>query len=117
MILGSASASKNPRLLSTVQLKGARARINVGESLASIQQCDAKQEGHPDGGEVPVRCAVVALVESVGVDHCMSDREQARALVMIDDDDVELSRMCLLERLERLRPAVDAYGDARALRL
>lgn len=29
--------------LSTVQLKGARARISVGDNLSSIQQCDARQ--------------------------------------------------------------------------
>jgi len=29
--------------LSTVQLKGGRARISVGDNLASIQQCDARQ--------------------------------------------------------------------------
>ncbi|HUR33380.1 MAG TPA: hypothetical protein VM032_06265 [Vicinamibacterales bacterium] len=43
VVLTTAHQSGDVRTVSTVQLKGARARINVGESLASIQQCDTKQ--------------------------------------------------------------------------
>ena len=58
-----------------------------------------------------VRGSVLALVQSVGVDHGVRDRKQARALVMVDDDDVEPGGFGLLERVERLRAAVDADRD------
>ena len=64
-----------------------------------------------------MRGAVRALVEPVGIDHRMRDGEQAGALVMIDHDHVEPGRARFLERLERLRPAIDADRDARALGL
>ena len=64
-----------------------------------------------------VRCAVRALVEPVGVDHRVRDRKQAGALVVVDDDHVELRRAGFLERFESLRAAVDADRDRRAARL
>ena len=78
------------------------------------QQRDAEQEGHADRGEMAVGRAELALVEPVGVDHRERDRKQARALVMVDDDHVEPGGLGLLERLERLRAAIDGDRQARA---
>ena len=64
-------------------------------------------------------CAAPSSLSSsrLGLISAMRDREQARALVMVDDDHVEPGRLGLLERLERLRAAIDADRDARAARL
>ena len=59
------------------------------------QQRDAEQERHADRREMAVRSAVLALVEPVGIDQRMRDRKQARALVVVDDDDVEPGRRAL----------------------
>ena len=55
-------------------------------------------------------CAAPSALSSsrLGLIIAMRDREQAGALVMVDDDDVEPGRAGLLERFERLRPAIDA---------
>ena len=42
-----------------------------------------------------MRRAIFALVKPVGVDQCMRDREQAGALVVVDDDHVEPGRLGL----------------------
>ena len=96
MILGSASASKDA----------------AASQLA--KQRHAQQERHSDRGEMPVRGAVRALVETVGVDQRVGDGEQAGALMMVDDDHVEPGVARFLERIERLRAAVDADRDGRA---
>ena len=57
------------------------------------EQRDAEQERHSDRGEMAVRGAVLAFVEAVGVDHRDGDREQAGALVVVDDDHVEPGRL------------------------
>ncbi len=64
-----------------------------------------------------MRGAVIALVEAVGIDQRIGDRKQARALMVIDDDDVEPRPARFLERLEGLGAAIDAHRDARAPRL
>jgi hypothetical protein len=43
LVLTTTHQTGDVRTSSTVELKGNRARITVGENLASIQQCDAKQ--------------------------------------------------------------------------
>ena len=58
-----------------------------------------------------MRGAIRALVEPVWVDQRMRHRQQARALMVIDDDHVEPGVAGLLQRLERLRSAIDAHGD------
>ena len=57
---------------------------------------------------------MLALVEPVGIDQRMGDRKQAGALVMVDDDDVEIGSARFLKRVERLRAAIHADRDARA---
>ena len=74
-------------------------------------QRDSEQERHADRGQMAVRRAVRALVETVGVDQRVRDRKQAGALVVIDDDHVEHRRAGFLERFVRLRAAVDADCD------
>ena len=76
-------------------------------------QRDAEQEGHSDRGDMAVGGADFAFVEAVGVDHRHRHREQRGALVMIDDDHVEPGRRGLVERLERLRAAIDRDHQAR----
>ena len=61
-----------------------------------------------------VRRAFRAFVEAVGIDQRVRGRKQAGALVMVDDDHVELRRARFLERFERLCAAVDAERDRRA---
>ena len=92
-------------------------RLEGTASAQFAEQRDAEQERHAHGGKMPVRGAVRALVEAVGIDQRMGDREQAGALVVVDDDHVEPGRAGLLQRLERLRSAIDAHRDARAARL
>ena len=75
-------------------------------------QRDAEQESHSDGSEMTVRRAELAFVEPVRVDQREGDRKQGRALVMVDDDDVEARVLRLLQRLERLRAAIDGDGEA-----
>ena len=43
LVLSATHQTGDVRTASTIQLKGARARIAVGDNLVSIQQCDAKQ--------------------------------------------------------------------------
>src|SRR4029078_11897997 len=99
------------------------ADIRLGQRLECAarpqlaEQRDAKQESHSDRGEMTVRGPVRALVEAVGVDQRECDRKQAGALVMVDDDHVERGRAGFLERVEGLRPAIDADRDAPAPRL
>ena len=68
----------------------------------------------PTAARWPCAAPVLAFVEPVGVDQRERDREQARALVMVDDDHVEAGGVGLLERLERLRAAIDGDDQARA---
>ena len=56
--------------------------------------------------------SIRAFIEPIGIDQRMSDGEQARALMMIDDDHVEPRGARFLERLERLCPAIDTDRDA-----
>ena len=49
-----------------------------------------------------------------GIDHRERDRQRRRALVMVDDDDVETGGLRLLERFERLGAAIDRDREARA---
>ena len=98
MILGSARSPKKP----------AAAKL--------AQQRDAEQERHADRGDMAVRGADLAFVEAVGVDHRNARRGSRRgALVVVDDDHVEPGRRGLLERLERLRAAIDGDRQARAV--
>ena len=55
--------------------------------------------------------------ETIGIDQRVGDREEARALVMVDDDDVETGRLRLLKRVESLSAAIDADGEMRPSRL
>ena len=64
-------------------------RFEDAAAAKLAQQRDAEQERHSDRREMAMRRAVRALVEAVGVDQRMRQREQARALVVIDDDHVE----------------------------
>src|SRR5690349_19731520 len=64
-----------------------------------------------------VRRSKLALVETVRVDQGKSDRQQGRALVVINDNDVEVRVLRLLQRFERLRSTVDGDRQARALDL
>ena len=90
-------------------------RLEEAAAAQLAQQRNAEQERHADRGEVPVRGAVRALIEPVRIDQRDGDGEQAGALVVVDDDHVEPGSARLLQRLERLRAAVDADRDARAL--
>src|SRR4029079_3762264 len=77
----------------------------------------AKQECHADSGQMSMRSSVFAFVEAIGIDHRMGDRKQGCALMVVDDDYVELGSFGLFERLERLRSAIDADRDACTARL
>ena len=58
-----------------------------------------------------MRGAIRALVEAIGIDQRVGDREQARALVVIDDDDVEPGGPSFVQRLEGLGTAIYADGN------
>ena len=58
--------------------------------------------------------AELAFVEAVGVDQGEGHWQQARALVMVDDDHLKTGRFGLLECLERLGAAIDGDREAGA---
>ena len=64
-------------------------------------------------------CAAPSALSSsrLGLISACARGSSARALVMIDDNDVEPGVLGFVERLERLRAAIDANGDASAPRL
>ena len=64
-------------------------------------------------------CAAPSSLSSsrLGLISAKRDGKQARALVVVDHDHVEPGGFRLLERVERLRAAIDADGDASAARL
>ena len=61
-------------------------------------------------------CAAPSSLSSsrLGLIIAKRDGKQARALVVVDDDDVEPGGLGFVERLERLRAAIDGDGEARA---
>ena len=89
----------------------------LGEIAAPAQlaqQRHSQQERHADRRDMAVRRADFALVEPVGIDHRVRDGKAGGALVMVADDDVEAGIGRLLERIERLRAAIDGDRQARA---
>jgi hypothetical protein len=97
--------------------------LRFGERLENAaapqlpEQGDAEQEGHADRREVAMRRAVLALVEPVGIDQRIGERKLAGALVMVDDDHIQARISRFFQRVERLRAAINADGDACAFRL
>lgn len=81
----------------------------VLEEAAGAECADERgggEEAHPDRGEMAVRGAF-GLVEAVGVYQRERVRERGRAFVVVDDDHVDLRVAGGVERVERLRAAID----------
>lgn len=88
----------------------------VGEEAAPAQfaqQRRAQQEGDTHRRQMAVRRAL-ALVEPVGVHQRMGHRQRGGAFVVIDDDHVHHRRARHLQRVERLRAAIDRHDQPRA---
>ena len=94
-----------------------RLGIGLAEAAAAAQfakEGDAEQESHADRRQMAVRGADFVLVQAVGIDNGMGDRQQSRALVMIDDDHIQLRCLGGFQRLERLRLALQLEHHVRA---
>ena len=88
----------------------------VGEDASPAQRADQRgteQEGNAHRGEMAVRRAL-ALVEPIGIDERVRDRKRGGAFVVIDHDHVHARGLRHVERLERLRAAIDRDDQRRA---